>query len=441
MIVQKNVLEGSTLSQNRQPEIHHGTVEIGGTCNGAPACFRMNDEILSKHVMLIGGTGCGKTNTFLHIVSQLQASMTPDDVMVIFDTKGDYHSYFYRSGRDRVISASEKDPADVWNLFDEILLDGTDRDRVEENVQEIAWGLFAETIRKDNSNPFFPNAARDLFSAILACMVRNAAGNEELRERRLNNAFLRKCLDALTVDGLRDMLKGNSDQEAVLTYVGDGQNPQGLGVFAELQTVLRRILIGAFAQKGSFSMRRFIRERNARTLFIEYDLSHGSMLIPIYKLLIDLALKEAMGENARKRKNTGNVYVFCDEFKLLPDLMHIEDAVNFGRSLGIKVFAGLQSIDQLEENYGEARAKNIVAGFSSILAFRANDRNTREFISGKFGKNYIMEQNVSIGNTIVEEKRIGNVVEDWELSNLSVGEAVAGLLANPPFRFRFDLFR
>ena len=240
---------------------------------------------------------------------------------------------------------------------------------------------------------------------------------------------------------LRDLLKDNRDQTAVMTYVGDGANPQGLGVFAELQTVIRKILIGSFAKKGTFSIRKFIRERRARTLFIEYDLSHGSTLIPIYKLLIDLALKEAMGDDAKARVNKGNVYVFCDEFKLLPDLMHIDDAVNFGRSLGIKVFAGLQSVDQLEENYGAARAKNIIAGFSSILAFRANDESTRQFVVGKFGKNYVLEQNISISNSISEEKRIGNVVEDWELCNLKVGEAIVGLLDIPPFRFKFDQYR
>ena len=140
-------------------------------------------------------------------------------------------------------------------------------------------------------------------------------------------------------------------------------------------------------------------------------------------------------------KQLKSLYIFCDEFKLLPDLLHIEDAVNFGRSLGIKVFAGLQSIDQLIENYGEARAKNIISGFSSVLSFRANDESTRQFVVGKFGKNYVLEQNISVGNSINEEKRIGNVVEDWELCNLGVGEAVIGLLDIPPFRFKFDLYR
>ena len=102
-----------------------------------------------------------------------------------------------------------------------------------------------------------------------------------------------------------------------------------------------------------------------KVLFIEYDLAIGSVLTPIYRLFFDLAIKEALGRTSSQ----GNVYLFCDEFKLLPNLQHINDGVNFGRSLGLKVFAGLQSIEQLFETYGEIKGRNLVAGFSSIFAF------------------------------------------------------------------------
>lgn len=127
-----------------------------------------------------------------------------------------------------------------------------------------------------------------------------------------------------------------------------------------------------------------------------------------YKMLFDLALKEALG----RTKSQGNVYFICDEFKLLPNLQHIDDGVNFGRSLGVKVFAGLQSIEQLYEIYGQSRGKNLAAGFSSIIAFRANDVTTREYISSLHGKNMVLEQYRMLNNTMVEEKRIGSTVED-----------------------------
>ena len=441
MGIQKTALEGSILSKNRAPGFNFEMVNIGGVCGREQMSFKLNEDILSKHLMLIGGTGCGKTNTFFHIVSQLKRKMAQNDVMIIFDTKGDYKSKFFDARYDYILSAVEQESNAVWNAFSEILGEGISKEDIDANVAEIAWGLFSDSIRKNNSNPFFPNAAKDLFAAVITCLIRKTGYKTDLINKYLNNNFLRNFFDTLTVSVLQDLVKGQSDQAAVMTYVGDGANPQGLGVFAELQTVIRKIFVGAFAKKGTFSIQKFVQQRQAKTLFIEYDLSHGATLVPIYKLLIDLALKESMGDNAKNRANKGNVYIFCDEFKLLPDLLHIEDAVNFGRSLGIKVFAGLQSIDQLIENYGEARAKNIISGFSSVLSFRANDESTRQFVVGKFGKNYVLEQNISVGNSINEEKRIGNVVEDWELCNLGVGEAVIGLLDIPPFRFKFDLYR
>jgi len=164
--------------------------------------------------------------------------------------------------------------------------------------------------------------------------------------------------------------------------------------------------------------------------------SIGSILTPVYRLMFDLALKEALGRN----KPLGNVYLICDEFKLLPHLRHIDDGVNFGRSLGVKVFAGVQSIEQLYEIYGQSRGRNIAAGFSSVYAFRSNDTATREFVSGLFGKNIVLEQYQMSNNQLVEEKRSGQTVEDWDLNSLKVGEAIVGLPFSPPFRFYFDKY-
>lgn len=440
---------GSMLEENLPPRIEESrygepTVQLYGTTNGRETFFNLNSEILSRHLMLIGGTGCGKTNTFCHLVHQLKEQMSDDDVMIIFDTKGDYYKKFYNKGTDIILSTAEEYRKDalIWNIFSEIMVDGTEQNVIAENISEIAYGLFSEAISKNNSNPFFPNAARDLFASILTCLYRKTGENDNLKELYLHNRFIKKYLDGLNVKSLKALLKNQADQMAVLNYIGDGNNDQGLGVFAELQSVIRKIFVGSFADKGNFSIRQFVRERQARTLFIEYDLTRGATLTPIYKLLIDLALKEAMCRDKDERgtcKNDkrGNVFIFCDEFKLLPDLTHIENAVNFGRSLGLKVFAGLQSIEQITENYGEARGKNIIAGFSSVFSFRANDEATRQFTVGKYGTNYVIEQY----DYEHKDKRIGNVVEDWDLGTLNKGEAVIGLTDYAPFKFQFELYK
>ena len=112
------------------------------------------------------------------------------------------------------------------------------------------------------------------------------------------------------------------------------------------------------------------------------------MLSPIYTLLFNLALKEALGRTATQR----SIFLIADELKLPPNLHRFEDGINFGRSLGVKILAGLQSIDQLNASYpSEAKARNAIAGFSSIFAFQSNDFEMREYVSKLFGRNMLLE--------------------------------------------------
>jgi len=76
-----------------------------------------------------------------------------------------------------------------------------------------------------------------------------------------------------------------------------------------------------------------------------------------------------------------------------------------------------------------------------LFAFRANDATTRKHVKELFGQNIILDQYQMSNNTIVEEKRTGNTVEDWDLNTLKVGEAIVGLPFSQPFRFYFDMYR
>ena len=438
MAVGKNVIQGTAVSKNGLP-VTTGTPSLllKGEFNGKPASFGLDEDVISKHMMLVGGTGCGKSTLFYHIIEQLKKKMTADDVMIIFDSKGDFYSKFY-SKKDCVIGNSPQyiQQSERWNIFKEILADGWDDRQVMMNATEICKALFEERTKNNSSNPFFPNAARDLLAAILVTTIRLGEGEKQFVVENFYNNRIKEFLDSCSGPDICDYLDGFGDMRSVMSYI-EGDSAQSQGVLAEMFSVVRDVFMGVFCEKGKFSMRNFVRQKGGRTLFIEYDLSIGSVLTPVYKMLFDLALKEALG----RTKSQGNVYFICDEFKLLPNLQHIDDGVNFGRSLGVKVFAGLQSIEQLYEIYGQSRGKNLAAGFSSIIAFRANDVTTREYISSLHGKNMVLEQYRMLNNTMVEEKRIGSTVEDWDLNNLKVGEAIVGLPFAPPFRFYFEMYR
>ena len=437
MNISSRLLYGSSLLQNSPPGQTAGAkVKLTGTYGGKPSAFTLDSDVLSKHTMLIGGTGCGKTTLFYHFVSQIKRNMTKDDVMIIFDSKGDFYSNFFNKTNDLVIGNSRQysQNSEHWNIYKEILADGwEDRDFII-NTQEVCKSFFEERT-KNTTNAFFPNAARDLLAAIIIAFIREGIKDPDIKKEFFYNSKLKDFLDLSDPQIIMDLLGDSPDANAVLSYIS-GDNAQSQGVLSEMYSIIREIFIGVFADRGAFSMREFVRNKGNKTLFIEYDLSIGSMLTPVYRLMFDLALKEALGRN----KPQGNVYLICDEFKLLPHLRHIDDGVNFGRSLGVKVFAGVQSIEQLYEIYGQSRGRNIAAGFSSVYAFRSNDTATRDFISGLFGKNIVLDKYQRLDNQIVEEKRSGQTVEDWDLNSLKIGEAVVGLPFSQPFRFYFDMY-
>ena len=101
------VLFGNEL-HNSPPEsstVNAPVVLTGLDDDGNNATIPLDAGLLSKHMMFMGGIGTGKTNTLYQIVSQLKKNMTPDDVMIIFDTKGDFYKEFYAKG-DIVIDDS-----------------------------------------------------------------------------------------------------------------------------------------------------------------------------------------------------------------------------------------------------------------------------------------------------------------------------------------------
>lgn len=386
----------------------------------------VDSNLLSRHMVLLGGIGTGKTNAFNQITRQLRESMTTEDIMIIFDTKGDFYQEFYRSG-DIVISndntATGPNGVDYWNIFNEIELD----EHMEENIVEISKSLFHQKIEKTNQ-PFFPNAAKDLFAAILTHFSRN-------KNLTANNKSLRAFLDGSPTAEIRKMLQQHDDLKAMISYIFDDRSPQTQGVISELQQLSREIFLGNFKKEGTLSMRNIVRSKGARFVFIEYDLGIGNMLSPIYSLLFDLAIKEALC----RKKSEGNVYFITDEFSLIPNLQHVDDAVNFGRSLGVKFMIGIQNIDQVYENYGENRARSLLSGFLTSICFRVNDGKSKEYMKELHGMNRKKEIYMASvqGRGIVENVRDANVVEDWDITRLGLGQAIIGFPGQPPFVFQF----
>lgn len=286
-MIKEQIIYGESIAYQCPAPSPEAKFAIPGTIPaGNAGVWAIDEGLLSRHMLMLGAIGAGKSNATYHLIQKLRSSMTTNDVMFIFDTKGDYYNQFYRKG-DIVISNDERATdgvrANYWNLFREITID----DRHLENAVEVVKSIFAEKLER-SSQPFFPNAAKDLLRALIMYIIRNKqqfpAGGD--------NAMLLEVLQTVDPRAFVDLLKSAKDTKAMVPYIEDLSSGQTQGVLSELQQGTTDVLIGNFARQGTLSMRELVRQKGGRVVFIEYDLSIGSVLGPIYQLLFDLQLRK-----------------------------------------------------------------------------------------------------------------------------------------------------
>ena len=354
-------------------------------------------------------------------------TMDNNDVMVIFDPKRDYYDEFYKEG-DIVISNDETCTT-YWNVFNEILID----DRIEENINEIASYFYKDRIDK-SSNPFFPSAAKDVFASVLSYIIRkNKTG-------LMNNRALRNIVDTASSSDYIKIFNKYDDLSGICSYIADDAKGQAQGVIAEYKQALREIFIGNFKKEGDFSIRKAIREKGRKVIYIEYDLGLGRTLAPIYSLLFDLAIKESL---CRSKEDKGNVYFIMDEFRLLRPLSHMDNGINFGRSLGAKFVTGLQNAEQIYDVYGENAGRSILSGFNTLIGFNVSDKATRELIEERSGESIklLSRQSQIRSRGVQEDIQRANCIEDPDIGDLGLGQAIIQHGNLDPFIFKFREYK
>lgn len=395
--------------------------------------FALSQEALARGLLAIGATGSGKTNLILTILDAILRSLGREDTVIIFDAKQDFANAFYSAGNpDHIlISPAAEEKGRSWNLFWELFPDGAPplpQGGIQSDILELSAALFAPL--ENQQQPFFHLAARDVFRMAVSAYLDRAA--RAGTDRSLRTETLIDFLDRCTTKSLLDLT--GPEFGYLRSYLGSPEmpTPQSLGVEGTLHAMTAGQFLGSFRRstaQGDFAIRRLVREKGGKVVFVEHDLSRGEALGPILSVLFDLAVKEQLAGGK------GKLYLFLDELSVMPHIRRLSDACNLGRSRGLRTVAGLQSVEMLRSVYGEAQAGSILAGFVNAVCFKAVDAATRDYISGRFGRTLEV---LPYGGSYVPHE--GFLVGDTDMRSLHPGEAFCDFFGQPPFRMQFRKF-
>jgi hypothetical protein len=447
--VYTRMLFGQSIQENPVPvwtaeKKHHPFVVFQDPRTGK--CIGISKDMLSCGFITIAEPGGGKTNLLNMITAMLLATQQNNEKIIIFDSKGDYYREFQNRipvENSIVIGAGSEYRDITWyhNIFAEIMPRGMDGKLVytedaDGDALEKAKQLYANM--QSETQPIFPSMAEQIVAGLLIYFMRTYWRTNQLK---LNNKEFIDFVAGSTNDELKAVFELDymKDYRNCASYIS-GKSNQTQGVNSYIGTVLRELFVGPFAMHDpgrEFSMREVVDSPGKKVVFVEYDLRRGATLAPMYGLLMDSGLSNGLGGRETTRNN---VYFIWDEMLLLPELKHLSNGLNFGRSQGVKVLCGLQNVSGLADVYGETGAKRVLASFQSIIAFHNSDYDTRCFLMDRLGSNYgnisfsAQQENINI-------QREGHTVEDWDILSLKLGEAIVSLKDESPFFFTMPKYR
>lgn len=433
----KKLIEGNELldcvpvchTTGREPvvRLRHNLVLDDGNCFESPT-------------LIMGNVGSGKTTLMGGIEDPVYAyAKKVNDSIVTFCAKPDMLRY--AKPEDIVISITSMEPESCWNIFDEM----SASKNPELTLREISTELFAE-VESKTMQPFFPQAARDIFYKSCNYMYKYA-----LRKGvHFTNADLIEFLEKTPIHGteenpgwveLAEMFP--QDFGMLRDYIGNGSE-QGLGCLSELRTLISRTLFGCFSSdSGIFSANKTLQE-GGKNIFLYYDYANsGHSTLSVFHIILDLLLKQAMRADADHK-----TWFFLDEASLLPKSNVLMDALSLGRDPGsngkggVRIIMTLQSARLMTHQYTQQEAETLLSLFPNVIALRVSDPFSRAIVSERYGKAHYQYSYGGVGEKIHYHDSIEDVVSDYHYSQITKkGQAIVSMPGVNDHPFIYDGFK
>lgn len=337
------------------------------------------------HCLMIGASGVGKTAFFLY--PNLEYACASGMSFLALDTKGDLARNYGAIARDcygfqvSVIDLRNPTRSDGGNL---LTLVNRYMDRVLQNPNDLAAQAKAEKYAKilaktivnpegdsgnRGQNAYFYEAAESLLASVILLLAEFLPPRDGKERRHIVSVFklIQDLLESSPVKGKNRfqllMSRLPSDHKA-RWMAGSALNAADQAMASVLSTVMSRLNVFLDSEMeqvlcfdSSLDAEAFVREPSAIFLILPEEDTTKNFMASLMIQNLSRELFKIADDNGGRLPN--RAVLFCDEFGTMPpfDVLPLFSA---GRSRGLTLVPIIQSLAQLEKNYGKEGAEIIM---------------------------------------------------------------------------------
>ena len=375
----------------------------------------------TKHFLVTGSTGCGKTNLIHNILPQVEKKKQP---AIIIDQTGEMIAKYYDPTRGDIIFNPFDTRAKSWDFW-------SDCNSLEE-LERFAKILFGFNRKRTghSADPFWEQSAESLF---IACTdYQRSTG--DLRIEQLCSLVRGSSLGILqtklkNTDASRYLESDNkTTASSILSVLATNAKP--------LSYLRNNTLDNSFSLKEHFKN---IDQGAGNWLFLATKPSSRELTLALIACISELAFSRLLDIGIKEDRR---IWFVIDELSALGKLPSLPTLMAEGRKYGACVLSGLQSLNQLYSNYGQYEGSTIFGQFGTNFFFRNNEPAIAKTVSSICGREtiYRQQKNTSFGAhefrdgvSYSEQQQQKDLVEYSDLAGLAVGECFV-LLPEPQVR-------
>ena len=341
----------------------------------------------TKHILITGATGTGKTNLFHTILPQIRSKNQP---ALIIDQTGEMINRYYDPARGDAIFNPFDTRSYAWDFFEEI----AELPR----LNSLASSIFCNSKVPDM---MWNNASKQVFIDC-ATVIKNAP--------KPTIAKLYELIAHMPLKDASQKLQGYASS-ALLSPAGDRT---AMSIRSNTISFINWLEYLPEAcsdkdNKNKFTIKDWIpdtinaneahshhRDISGRWLFISSRPEERALMKPLQSILLDLV---CLSIQKLEPDRTRRFWIIADELASLKKLDILPQSLSELRKYGGCIMTALQSLNQLYEIYGQNNASTMFGQFATKFMFRTSESLIAKMISDMFGSALYREQqqNTSYG--------------------------------------------